>query len=72
MSSGKVKLKKFSCVNCGARFELHPPDDLHTTASRIEKECGDQSVTMNYECKICGKVNTIHWCRKPRYPDWYA
>jgi DNA-directed RNA polymerase subunit RPC12/RpoP len=69
--SERAKLKRFSCVNCGSHFELHPPDDLHTTASRVEKEC-DQSVKMDYKCKNCGKTNTIHWCRRSRYPDWYA
>jgi hypothetical protein len=69
--SGKVKLKGFGCVNCGSHFEVHPPDDLHTTASRVEKEC-EQSVKMDYECKNCGKINTIHWYRRSRYPDWYA
>jgi hypothetical protein len=69
--SGRVKLKKFGCVSCGSHFEVHPPDDLHTTASRVEKDC-EQSVRMDYECKNCGKVNTIHWCRRSRYPDWYA
>jgi hypothetical protein len=69
--SNRVRLKKVSCVGCGSRFEVHSPDDLHTPASRLEKEC-EQSVRMDYECKTREKINTIHWSCRSRYPDWYA
>ena len=65
------KTKKYSCVNCGEPFEIHPPDDLHTTASRIAREC-EQNVKIEYKCKKCGNLNTIFWCRRGRHPDWYA
>lgn len=65
------KTKRYSCVKCGEPFEIHPPDDLHTTASRVEKEC-EQNVKIEYECKKCGNLNTIYWCRRGRHPDWYA
>jgi DNA-directed RNA polymerase subunit M/transcription elongation factor TFIIS len=69
--SGSRKTKKYSCVKCGEPFEINPPDDLHTTASRVEKEC-ETSVKIEYECKKCGNLNTIYWCRRGRHPDWYA
>ena len=65
------KTKRYSCVKCGEPFDIHPPDDLHTTASRIEREC-EQSVKIEYNCKKCGNLNTIYWCRRGRHPDWYA
>jgi DNA-directed RNA polymerase subunit RPC12/RpoP len=70
---GSTKTKRYSCTKCGAPFEIDPPDDLHTTASRNVKECearGD--VKMEYTCRNCGTVNIVYWCRRSKFPDWYA
>ncbi|TFH25758.1 hypothetical protein E4G67_00560 [Candidatus Bathyarchaeota archaeon] len=66
------KAKKYGCVKCGTPFEVHPPDDLHTTASRDEKACEIRgAVKMNYVCANCGATNTVHWCRRRSYSDSY-
>ena len=68
-----VKIKKYGCTKCGQVIEVHPPDDLHTRASRYEKECELRgSVKMEYKCNNCGELNTIYWCRRRKHPDWYA
>ena len=71
--SATQKVKKYGCIKCGTPFEIHPPDDLHTTASRNEKECETRGVVkMEYTCKNCGTINNIYWCRRHKVPDWYA
>jgi len=49
------KVKKYGCVKCGTPFKIHPPDDLHTTASRDEKACEIRgAIKMGYVCANCG------------------
>lgn len=67
------KIKKYGCIKCGKAFEFHPPDDLHITASRKEGECEARgAVKTEYICENCGTKNTIYWCRKHKFPSWYA
>ena len=58
----KETAKTFSCLYCGTPFEAYPPDDLHTVASRNEKDYEDH-IKINYKCtaKGCGEINTIYW-----------
>ncbi len=66
------KVKKYGCVKCGIPFEIHPPDDLHTTASRNETACESRGVIkMDYTCKNCGAINTMYWCRRRSHHDIY-
>jgi len=66
------KVKKYGCVKCGVPFEIHPPDDMHTTASRDETVCETRgAVKMDYTCKNCGTINTIYWCRRRSHHDIY-
>jgi DNA-directed RNA polymerase subunit RPC12/RpoP len=72
MLSVTKKIKEYGCVKCGTPFKVNPPDDLHTTASRDEKACQIRGVIkMDYICAKCGATNTIHWCRKQDYSDFY-
>ena len=67
------RIKKYGCISCGIPFEVHPPDDFHTSASRNEKECETRGVVkMDYACQNCGTINTIYWCRRRKFPEWYA
>jgi DNA-directed RNA polymerase subunit RPC12/RpoP len=59
------KTKMFSCAKCGAPFEAFPPDDLHSIATRLEKEATKDNVIAEYKCRDCGKVNTIYWVHTP-------
>ena len=67
-----AKVKRYACTKCGTPFDIHPPDDLHTTASRHEKDCETRGhVKMEYVCKNCGEKNIIYWCRRRNSPGLY-
>jgi len=64
------KAKTFGCTKCGEPFEIHPPDEMHTIASRDEKGCGiSDHVKMEYICKNCKSINNFYWCG--RHDDFY-
>jgi len=60
--------KRFSCIKCGATFEVNPPDDIHYIASLKESDVEDP-VKMTHRCKDCAdhyKVDyfDIHYLKR--------
>ena len=40
---------------------------------RFDLECETRGVVkMDYTCQNCGTINTIYWCRRRKFPEWYA
>ena len=58
--TGKDKVKKYSCIECGATFSAYPPDDRHDIATRNKEDYGDH-IEVKYRCKACGHFNMIYW-----------
>lgn len=56
----KEAAKRFSCVKCGATFEVYPPDDVHYLAS-LKKDDVEAPIEMTCRCRACGNETTIYW-----------
>jgi len=56
----KEKVRRYSCLKCGAPFDAYPPDDLHDLAS-VYKPGSESHVKVNYKCNACGEINVIYW-----------
>lgn len=61
--SYKIGSRTYGCVHCGNVFDVVPPDDRHTEATR-NLLLGKNQVEMKYKCGSCGKVNLIYWTDK--------
>jgi hypothetical protein len=59
----------FGCVQCGAPFEVYPPDSHHTELMMEPCKEGD-SIPLNVTCEKCKAKNTRYW--DTRHPFFAA